>query len=191
MHISEFGNVVRVGQVAVDDKPYVGKRHVHYSNKLKIVYDDNFPAKQKTANGTNIYLFVVEGDVYKIGYSNGTGGIHSCLLFYLVAGLDDPGINRFTINTLIRRELSQQHLVEVWVYHIPTISVSTFSAFGEKYNIPCAVDGKLIEHEWVSAYRARVGCNPPWNFQESGQKIPQDIHQEYLSYKDKRRKERE
>lgn len=191
MHISTFANVRRVGSIRVGNKPYKGKRHVHYPSKLALDYDINFPKELRTANGTNIYLFVVDGEVYKIGYSNGNGGINSTMGFYLGAGFDDPGPNRFAINALIREKLAEQRIVEVWIYHIPPTLNSVFSAFGEVCNVSCPVDGKPIEHAWVLAYKARTGHNPPWNFQESSVLVPQHIHEEYLMYENKRREERE
>ena len=171
-----------MGNVIFDESPYKGNRYVRYPNKLKLVYDENFPKQLRCKYVSLIYLFVINGIIYKIGQSSGKEGINSCMHFYMISGQDDPGINRFAINYLIRDELNKGNLVEVYMYYKDIISEPVPTLFGYE-NAEVAVSAKRMEELSLAQYLASEGEYPKWNYQESNKSYPNEIHEAFVEYK--------
>jgi len=187
MNINKVLSPIRVGVIIVNKSPYKGSRYVRYPNKLQLVYDENFPNHLKCKHLSLMYLFVVNGIIYKIGQSSTKSGIDGCMKFYMIAGQDDPGINRFAINYLIRDELNKGNLVEVYMYYKDTISEPVPTLFGYE-NAEVVVSAKVMEERSLAHYLTSEGEYPKWNYQESHKSYPNEIHEAFVEYKANRKK---
>ena len=182
MQISHVPGVTRVGEITLNGKEYKGKKHVFYKRKLALDYDANFPKELKRKHVSLVYIFCVDGEIYKIGQSSCGTGIQGCMGFYLDSGTDDPGNNRFAMNLLIREKLTAGNKVEVYMIYMEPIEVEVPGLFKtEKMIVP--VSAKGIEETCLSQYNAIEGCVPQWNFQENDDTIPDHIHEAFGQYK--------
>lgn len=159
-----------------------------YSSPLEVKYDPTFPKKLKNKHVSLVYIFCVEGDVYKIGQSSTASGIGGCLGFYMSAGMDDPGINRFAINWLMRDELAKDKKVEVYMIYMEPIMVKVPGLFTTEHMV-VPVSAKGMEETCLKQYQEVEKTFPKWNFQELGHSLPEHIHVAFGQYK-KDRKER-
>lgn len=188
MNISDVPSAIQVGEIVYGTKPYSGSKHVLYQNKLVLNYANNFPKKLKTEHVSLVYILCVNGEIYKIGQSSTKSGIQGCMGFYLSAGQDDPGINRFAINWFMREELNKGNKVEVYMIYMKLIALEVPGLFESKQiNVPASAKG--IEENCLSQYNAIEGCYPKWNYQETGASLPSEIHEAFGQYKiDRKRK---
>jgi hypothetical protein len=142
MNILNVVNAIRVGEIIKNPNTYKGKRYVLYQNGLKLIYDLNFPKKLKSKHVSLIYFFVVNGKIYKIGQSSNGYGINGCMNFYIVAGQDDPGVNRFTINYLMRECIENGDKIEIYMKYQDAIKVEVEGLVGKKIiEIPVSAKG--------------------------------------------------
>ena len=178
-----LANATRVGRIMVGGKAYTGKEHVRYQHALVCDWDNNFPNELRRRHVSLVYIFVVDGVIKKIGQSSCGTGISGCLAFYMKAGQDNPGPNRFSINHLIRSELEKERNVEVYMIYMEPITISMPSLTGER-QVVVPVSAKGIEDNCLEEYRSfHQGRNPDWNFQENGESIPQNITDDYNEYR--------
>lgn len=188
MDISTIPNALRVGEIVESNGTYSGTKHVLYSSPLGIIFDANFPQKLKRKHVSLVYIFCVEGEIFKIGQSSTASGISGCLNFYLKAGMDDPGINRFAINWLMREKLKEGKKVEVYMIYMDPIIVEVPGLFSpEEMIVP--VSAKGMEENCLKQYKGIENKFPEWNYQESGTSLPSEIHVAFGQYK-KDRKEK-
>lgn len=187
MKITEVKNAIRVGEVVIGKSQYGGKRHVLYKNKLEIIYDDNFPKELRRKHVSLIYIFVVNGIIYKIGQSSSNSGIEGCMTFYLIAGQDDSGPNRFMINYLIRNEIENGNKVEVYMKYMDMIEIEVDGLLTKEV-IKVPVSAKAMEELAIAEYVSVTGMYPKWNYQESRESPPPIIEQVYHQYKTRRAK---
>ncbi len=182
MKITDVPNAIRVGEIVHGTQEYAGPKHVFHKTKLVLEYDSNFPKKLKTKHVSLVYILCVNEEIYKIGQSSTKSGIQGCMNFYLNAGQDDPGINRFAINWFMREELNQGKKVEVYMIYMEPIVVEVPGLFkSEQVVVP--VSAKGIEENCLSQYNAIEGCYPKWNYQETGIPLPDTIHEAFGQYK--------
>lgn len=182
MQITHVPNAIRVGEIVHSTKEYTGNRHVFYSTNLVLNYDSNLPKKLKTKHVSLVYILCVNEEIYKIGQSSTKSGIQGCMNFYLNAGQDDPGINRFAINWFMREELNNGNKVEVYMIYMDPIIVEVPGLFkSQQVNVP--VSAKGIEETCLMEYNTIEGCYPQWNYQESGIPLPANIHEAFGQYK--------
>jgi hypothetical protein len=182
MLICDVPNVIRVGEIVHGTTPYSGEKHVFHETNLSLNYDHNFPSDLKYKHLSLVYIFCVNGEIYKIGQSSTKSGIQSCIKFYLNAGWDDPGINRFAINWFIRDELNKNNKVEVYMIYMEPILVEVPGLFQSK-KIVVPVSAKGIEELCLMQYNTIEGCYPKWNYQENGIPLPNYIHETFGQYK--------
>jgi hypothetical protein len=182
MNVSDIPNAIRVGEIVHGTDTYSGPKHVLYKTKLVLNYDSNFPKKLKNKHVSLVYILCVNGEIYKIGQSSTKSGIQGCMGFYLNAGQDDPGINRFAINWFMREQLDQGNKVEVYMIYMEPIVVEVPGLFkSEQMVVP--VSAKGIEENCLMQYNAIEGCYPKWNYQETGVALPSIIHEAFGQYK--------
>ncbi len=187
MDINKIPNIIRVGKITISDKSYIGGHYVLYSNKLKLTYDVNFPIKIKNKQVSLIYFFVVNGKIYKIGQSSTKSGISGCMNFYLNAGQDASGSNRFSINYLIRNEIANGNEVEVYMKYMDMIEVNVEGLYKhEIMKVP--VSAKCMEDIALNEYLSIEGKYPEWNYQEMGIPLPDDVQMAYAKYTLNRKK---
>lgn len=182
MLICDVPNALRVGEIVHGTKLYSGPKHVFYETNLVLNYDYNFPKNLKNKHVSMVYILCVDGEIYKIGQSSTKSGIQGCMGFYLNAGQDDPGINRFAINWFIRDELNKGRKVEVYMIYMEPIVVKVPGLFkSEQMVVP--VSAKGIEETCLMQYNTIEGCYPQWNYQETGVPLPDYIHESFGQYK--------
>jgi len=182
MHISHVPNAIRVGEIVNGTKVYSGPKHVLYSTSLVINYDSNFPKQLKSKHVSLVYILCVNGEIYKIGQSSTKSGIQGCMGFYLNAGQDDPGINRFAINWFMREELKKGNCVEVYMIHMEPIVIEVPGLFQSK-SVTVPVSAKGIEETCLEQYSKIESKFPQWNYQETGIALPDYIHEAFGQYK--------
>ena len=182
MKICDVPGVIRVGEVTLNGTEYKGDKHVYHKKSLGLDYDTEFPIELKRKHVSLVYIFCVDGEIYKIGQSSCGSGIEGCMGFYLKSGQDDPGINRFAINCLMREKLAAGNKIEVYMIYMEPIEVEVPGLFkSEKMIVP--VSAKGIEETCLSQYNAIEGCYPQWNYQETGVALPDHIHEAFGQYK--------
>ena len=182
MQICDVPGVIRVGEVTLNGTEYKGDKHVYHKKSLGLDYDTEFPKELKRKHVSLVYIFCVDGEIYKIGQSSCGSGIEGCMGFYLKSGQDDPGINRFAINCLMREKLAAGNKIEVYMIYMEPIEVEVPGLFkSEKMIVP--VSAKGIEETCLSQYNAIEGCYPQWNYQETGVALPDHIHEAFGQYK--------
>ena len=182
MEISKANNCVKVGEIILGTDSYNGTSVVYHKNALQINYDPEFPLSMKKKQLSIVYLFTVNGVIYKIGQSSGKGGIEGCLNFYLKSGQDDPGINRFSINLFIRAELKKRNKVEVYMAYMDLIEVEVLGLTkNEIVEVPISAKG--MEQIFMKQYHSKVKSYPKWNYQENGEPLPSSVAEAFGNYK--------
>ena len=187
MHISEVSNAIYVGEVAEAPKAYSGSRYVKYDKKLVLKYDDKFPKELRKKQVSMVYIITVNDVIYKIGQSSAEDGIHGCMSFYMGAGQDDPGQNRFTINYLMREERDYKSTIKIYFIYMDQIQVEVPGLYGKEL-VWTPVSAKAIEQLCLRQYQESTGKLPIWNFQERGEAIPKHISESFADYKKRRTK---
>jgi hypothetical protein len=188
MKSKHFRNAIRVGQIVMGTTPMESKHYIAYPTTLKMEWDSAFPKKLKTQHLSIVYFILVNDEVYKIGQTSGKSGIYGCMNFYLNAGTDNPGPNRFAINYLMREELAKGNKIEVYMLYQEPIKVSIQSVSGKTHDILAPIDAKKIEETCVSDYIEMHGNHPVWNYQEAHLDIPHHINEAFADYRTKRAK---
>jgi hypothetical protein len=189
MNINNIDEAIFIGSIVDNPKSYSGNKHVHYSHKLMVNYSQNLPSGLVNRHLSIVYFVCVDDIVYKIGQTSGKGGIKACMSFYCGAGQDDCGPNRFTINALIREELSKGNKVDVYMKYIEPITISV-SGIDRQHTLVVPISAKALEHAHLMDYEQRMGCLPAWNFQEAGHPVPAHINEQFASYRQLRAKGR-
>ncbi|MGI9460990.1 MAG: hypothetical protein ACR2NY_00225 [Alphaproteobacteria bacterium] len=155
-----------------------------------MIYDKNFPNKLQNKYLSIVYFILVNDELYKIGQTLGKGGIKDAMQFYLIVGSGSPGINRFTINALIRKEIKDGNKVELYMQYAETINdVEIKGIFSiKKQNV--LINAKTMEQVCLEDYQKKHGQNkfPKWNFQESHTQPSDDIKDAYYRYRLNREK---
>jgi hypothetical protein len=182
MKIGLVKNALRIGEIKNGTKAYAGKKYVYYKFALELVYDKHFPKEFKRKHLTLVYIFTVNGVIYKIGQSSGKSGISGCIGFYLIAGQEDPGINRFSINWFIRKELKNKNKVEVYMVYMDLIK-AVVPGLNKDVEIMVPISAKGMEEIFMEQYNELTNSYPVWNYQETGKPLPSDIHIAFGKYK--------
>jgi hypothetical protein len=187
MEISFISSAIRVGYVIENPNIYKGSKYVLYSNGLKLIYDSNFPKNLKSKHLSLIYFFVINGKIYKIGQSSGKDGIKGCMGFYLNAGQDSSGPNRFAINYLVRECMKNGDKIEIYMKYEAPIKREVEGLFSKEIReVPPSA--KDMEEVAMKDFKSIENEYPLWNFQERGVIIPNEIQKIYQNYKSNRDK---
>jgi|TARA_R110000787_G_scaffold225856_1_gene333659 hypothetical protein len=186
LNISQFPNITRVGQIIEGTKLIKSKKYVLYNTRLNLVWDDNLNKDLRTQMLSIVYVFTINGVVVKIGRTDGKSGIMAGMNFYLGAGTDDPGINRFIINKFMRNVISEGDILEVYMtYETPTPQKRN-TLFGERM-LTTHKSSIQTEESSLQEYFEVTGKYPEWNYQEAGRKYPISLCEEYRNYDAKRK----
>jgi hypothetical protein len=183
MNASQISDVIRVGEIKLGTRMSKAKNYTAYSNALVLDWDTQFPKQLKKAHLAIVYFIFVNGELYKIGQTSGKSGIRGCMNFYLNAGIDDPGQNRFAINYMMREELKKGNTIEVYMKYQAPVKVEFTSMFGVKHITETAIDPKGLEHVCVEEYIQMYKRYPVWNYQEAGIQLPQHISEAFANFK--------
>ena len=181
MKINEVTTAIKLGVVDYNDKTYNGPKHVAYDRKISINWDSSLSSEMKTRYLGWVYIIVVDGEIYKIGQSSAKNGISGTLAFYMSAGFDNPGQNRFIINLLIRRSLDEGKVVEFYGLYQEPVVVETTGLFSTHKTE--MISAKGLETACISDYLSVEETHPVWNFQEAGVPVPRDLEAEFVKYR--------
>ena len=185
LNINQFENVIRVGEVVKGTKLVKSKKYVLYDSTLDLKWDNNFNLHKECLS--IVYIFTVDGVIKKIGKTDGNGGIMAGLSFYLNAGTDDPGLNRFVINRFIREAIKQNQKVEVYMFYLDQVELEIPTLFGPIVK-KVRINSMEMESSSLQKYYLTTGKYPDWNYQEAGNSLPGKLHEEYGKYKSMRGK---
>lgn len=180
LNVNKFSNVIRVGEVIKGTKLVKSKKYILYNSTLDIIWDKNFKLQKECLS--IVYIFTVDGIIKKIGKTDGNGGINAGLSFYLNAGTDDPGLNRFVINRFMREAIKQNQKVEVYMFYLDKVKLEIPTLFGPKIK-EVRINSMEMESESLHSYYTQTGKYPDWNYQEAGISLPGRLHEEYGHYK--------
>jgi hypothetical protein len=189
MNIKEAKNCIKIGHIIVGESEYSGDSYVYHKKALELIFDENFPQELKKKHLSLIYLFTINGDIFKIGKSSGKTGISGCMSFYLKSGQDDPGINRFSINIFIREELSKGNVVEVYMTFMDLITVEV-PGLTKNGIVDVPISAKGMEDLFMKQYHSKEKKYPKWNYQENGEPLPSQVAEAFGEYKIKRARDR-
>lgn len=173
MNILEVRTAKRVGEFVLDDQ------------RLGFEWDPSFSAEERRSPNPRVYIFTVDGIIYKIGGSEAKGGIKRTLDFYINGTNGSPGPSRFVTNELIRRELASGKKVEVYIIISPSTRMKVCGLFDCDKEVE-VYPFRASEQRCLEEYREKTGEFPPWNFKERGEEYPLDLYREYLSYHEER-----
>ena len=182
MNINTIKDVLFIGDILDNPRAYSGTKHVLYKNKLKIDYNKKLPKGFVNKPLSIVYFICVDDTIYKIGQTSGKHGIKGCMNFYCCAGQDATGANRFTINALIRQEMSNGKKVSVYMKWEEPVLMK-IEGINRTHKIYAPVCAKSLEQVHLADYRVMTGTIPPWNFQESVTKVPSFINEQFATYR--------
>jgi hypothetical protein len=175
LHIRDIKTAIKAGEFKINTG--ASKQLITFE------FDDNFDT---TFRGGFVYIFVVDGVIYKIGGSLDKGGVKGTLGFYCNATGGRPGPNRFGCMILLARELFAGKKVETYIIKFPQPQVTFQGMFTEGH---CKVFAyKELEKHCLTEFHDREGKYPIWNLQENHMDWEQDIrtaHSQFLSSSDK------
>jgi len=171
MKISELVNPIKVCDLTlnnnVDDKPL-----------WDISWDLSIENSILTQKNGRCYYIVVDGEIFKIGYSDCEGGIKSTINSYRSSGNSGrPSDRTHGIHVLITEQLLLDSSVEIYFHYNPIIEVNLCLMNGDIITIENSISGKILEIENVSFYRNKYNKFPVWNLQEAGNKWPEYIRE--------------
>jgi hypothetical protein len=170
MKISEVFNSIKVCDFQLNDNLS--------DRRLWDVIWSNLNDNILTQNNGRCYFIVVNGEIYKIGYSDCQGGIKSTIDTYKGSGNSGrPSDRTHGIHILIAEELIKGNSVEVYFNYNPTIDVELQLMDGTTKRVSHSLSGKILEIENIAIYLLKEGKYPVWNLQESGKPWPSYIQE--------------
>ena len=179
MNTADLKFAIRIGEFLIDPNPSTKKGA--YANEMLFDWDPAFHMKDRKRYSAMVYFIIVDGRIMKIGQTSPKNGIRGSVNFYIKAGFDTPGANRFAINALIRREIARGSRVEFYIQRMEPVEFE-FPGIDRTEKIMACPDGKIMEQVCKRQYLAHMGEHPPWNFQERHEEIPNDIQESHRKY---------
>ena len=181
MHLQE-GNTLNINQVKTATKIGTFNKTTSGPNLISIEY--HVASKILTDESPRIYLITSDDVIKKIGGSASKGGIKATMSFYLTSQQGSPGVPRFVIHHLIRRELDAGKKVELFMITSPRVMADVNGLFGT-YEVAIA-SFKEMEDICKNDYFKLEKKYPEWNFQENNTPYPEDLAKAHVAYHDKR-----
>jgi hypothetical protein len=123
---------------------------------------------------------VVDGIIKKIGGSSCMGGIKSTMNFYTSGNCGNPSIRTFGINLHMEKCINENKSVDVYMITSTKVDAEVRGLFSSEVMKVSAF--KEMENKCIQDYVSITGKYPDWNYQESNEKWPQDIHEKYIEY---------
>ena len=148
-------------------------------NKLwNISWNELVNKKLLKQNNGRCYYIAVNDFIYKIGYSDSSGGIISTMNSYRNSGnAGRPSDRTHGIHVLITEELLKGNEVQVWFHYNPLISIELIRMDGVIKKIDNSISGKILEKINIEYYYETMGFYPIWNLQEVGKAWPLHIQE--------------
>jgi hypothetical protein len=172
MKISEVTTSKKIGSIIKkdDDSP----------NKIKVVWvnpKDNI----LTDNRGRVYLLVINGVICKIGGSQSKGGIKNTIQSYTNCMKGTPSDRSYIIHRLLREELDLGNEIHIYMITAEPVKAPIPGLFGITKGFVSAF--KEMETNCIKDYYQHVGEYPKWNFQESNNRYPKELSEEYGQFK--------
>ena len=173
---------MNISQVKTATKIGTFKRTASGPNLIRIDYHANQDVLLDES--PRIYLITSNQVIKKIGGSASKGGIKATMSFYLTSQQGSPGVPRFVIHHLIRRELDLGNSVELYMITSPRVLAEVNGLFGA-YEVAIA-SFKEMEDICKADYFKLEKKYPDWNFQENNTPYPEDLAKAHVAYHNKR-----
>lgn len=134
-----------------------------------------------TQDNGRCYFIVVNGIIYKLGYSDQIGGIKATIETYKNSGNSGrPSDRTHGIHILVAEELLKGNEVSFYFNYNEDISVDLPVMDGTKKLITTSISGKSLEVENMKIHLSNEGVYPIWNYQEAGRPWPKYIQDSRL-----------
>jgi len=169
INVENIPNIIHIGDIVVKNTKTKGKWKLEYKCNKDI---------QKQENG-RIYFIVVNGEIYKIGSSSCEGGIKTTFSFYEGGLGGSPSIRTFGIHVLIQKNLDAGNKIQIYALFIEHIKIN-ISGISSVKDVITYPDIKVLEQLCREDYKKVYGKFPLWNFQENGEKWPEEINQLFV-----------
>jgi ribosomal protein S17E len=131
-----------------------------------------------TQNNGRCYFIVVNGEIYKIGYSDQIGGIKATIESYKSCGNSGrPSDRTHGVHVLIAEELVKGSSVEFYFTYNENIEVELTLMDGTTKSISNSISGKILETENMKIFLSVEGVHPIWNLQEAGKPWPEYLQE--------------
>jgi hypothetical protein len=133
-----------------------------------------------------IYFFVEVDStktkkIIKIGKSNDKKGIKGTLSFYTNTLSGSPSITRFSVHHLIRKKLDDNKSILVFTKFVESVKSTVFGLTSKK-DIFVPLDVTYYEKQYLDDFKEIFETYPEWNFQESGNKLPIYLVENYAKF---------
>ena len=179
MNADDLKFAIRIGECRIESSPSPKKGA--YGHEMLFEWDAAFSPKERKRYSAMVYYIIVDDRIMKIGQTSPKNGIIGSIGFYINAGFDTPGANRFAINALIRREIARGSKVEFYIQRMEPVEFE-LPGIDRTEKIMACPDGKIMEQVCKKQYLNRMGEHPPWNFQERHEEIPKDLQESHRKY---------
>ena len=179
MNVDDLKFAIRIGECRIDSTPSPKKGA--YEHQMFFEWDASFPTKERKRYSAMVYYIIVDGRIIKIGQTSPKNGISGSIGFYINAGFDTPGANRFAINALIRTEITKGSRVEFYIQRMESVEFE-IPGIERTEKIMACPDAKIMEQICKKQYLSRMGEYPAWNFQERHEEIPNDLQESHRKY---------
>ena len=171
MKITEILNPIRVCELILN-------KNENDRALWNIIWDSNVTNQILTQNNGRCYFIVVDGEIYKIGYSDCDGGVKSTISSYRSSGNSGrPSDRTHGIHVLITEQLLLGNSVEIYFHFNPLIKVDLVLMDGSISTIENSISGKILELKNMEVYKSKYNSYPIWNLQESGRPWPTHIQE--------------
>ena len=163
MKINQVKTCFKIADVVLDKE--------HKKNYIKFKYvenlvDENGKKLDKSILTTRagfVYIIVINGEIKKIGGSQGKGGPKSTMNFYEGAMQGGPSIRSYGIHLLIKKELEKGRKVEFYIIVSKGAEAEIKGLFGVHKEVIVAY--KEMEERCNEDYKSVEGKYPEWHFQ--------------------------
>jgi len=138
-----------------------------------IIWNNEIPNNILSQNNGRCYYIVVNGDIFKIGYSDCNGGIKSTIRSYRSSGNGGrPSDRTHGIHVLIAEQLLIGNKVEFYFHYVPLMKNNLELMDGSIVSIDRSLSGKILEEYNMEIYKKIHNDLPIWNLQEAGKPWP-------------------
>ena len=171
MNINELKNPIKVCDISLNENDNDRALwNITWNREI-----DNLILSQK--NGRRYYI-VVNGEIFKIGYSDCDGGIKSTINSYRSSGNSGrPSDRTHGIHVLIAEQLLLGNKVEIYFHYNPLINVNLTLMDGSVISVENSISGKELEAKNMEIYKNKRNDFPVWNLQEAGKPWPTHIQE--------------
>lgn len=171
MEICELKNPIKVCHFILNENE-------NESPLWDIIWNNNIDERLLKLENGRCYYIVVDEEIFKIGYSDCTGGIKSTINAYRSSGNSGrPSDRTHGIHVLIAEKLLSGNKVEVYFHYNELVESKLSLMDGSTILVENSISGKILESKNIEIYKNRENKFPEWNLQESGRPWPTYIQE--------------